>query len=125
MANSFKSFTLALIQLGRIGLNKGENLEHAREMVLQAASGSHAQTRPDIIVLPVCISIMNFVIYHDWDWGHYIVVDPMGRVLAEAGEVEEIVYAQIEPEVFQSTRAGIPVTLRRFDVYPDVGWLLN
>ena len=57
--------------------------------------------------------------YHAW--GHSMVVDPMGRVLAEAGEGEGIIYARIEPEVLQSTRAGIPVTVqRRFDVYPDV-----
>ena len=57
--------------------------------------------------------------YHAW--GHSIVVDPMGCVLAEAGEGEGIIYARIEPEVLQSTWAGIPVTVqRRFDVYPDV-----
>ena len=62
--------------------------------------------------------------YHAW--GHSMVVDPMGRVLAEADEGEEIIYAQIEPEVLQSTRAGIPVTVqRRFDVYPDVSQSLK
>ena len=56
MANSFRSFTLALIQLGRIGSNKGENLNHAREMILKAASVSEAAGKqPDIIVLPVRI----------------------------------------------------------------------
>lgn len=54
-------------------------------------------------------------------WGHSMVVDPMGRILAEAGEGEEIIYATVDPEVFSSTRAGIPVTTqRRFDVYADV-----
>lgn len=62
--------------------------------------------------------------YHAW--GHSMVVDPMGRILAEAGEGEEIIYAQIEPDVFESTRAAIPVTVqRRFDVYPDVSRLPN
>jgi len=47
-----------------------------------------------------------------------MVVDSMERILVEAGEGKEIIY---EPEVFQSTQAGIPVTLqRRFDVYPDI-----
>ena len=57
--------------------------------------------------------------YHAW--GHSMVVDPMGRVLAEAGDGEEIVFADIEPDVLNSTRAGIPVTLqRRFDVYSEL-----
>jgi len=55
-----------------------------------------------------------------------MVVDPMGRILVEAGEGEEIIYARIEPDVLDSTRAGIPVTVqRRFDVYPDVSRLPN
>jgi len=57
--------------------------------------------------------------YHAW--GHSMAVDPMGRVLSEAGEGEEIVYAEIKADVFAETRAGIPVsTQRRFDVYSDV-----
>ncbi|PPR00676.1 hypothetical protein CVT24_000964 [Panaeolus cyanescens] len=57
--------------------------------------------------------------YHAW--GHSMVVDPMGRILNEAGEGEEIIYATIDPEVMKETRAGIPVTTqRRFDVYEDV-----
>ncbi|KAI0792938.1 carbon-nitrogen hydrolase [Abortiporus biennis] len=57
--------------------------------------------------------------YHAW--GHSMVVDPMGHILSEAKEGEEIIYAKIDPEVFKEARAGIPVTTqRRFDVYPDV-----
>ncbi|TBU66219.1 carbon-nitrogen hydrolase [Dichomitus squalens] len=57
--------------------------------------------------------------YHAW--GHSMVVDPMGTVIAEAGDEEAIVFAQIDPKVLQDARAGIPVTTqRRFDVYPDV-----
>ncbi|KAF8803580.1 carbon-nitrogen hydrolase [Phlegmacium glaucopus] len=57
--------------------------------------------------------------YHAW--GHSMVVDPMGMVISEAGEGEEIVYADIEADNFSETRAGIPVTQqRRFDVYRDV-----
>jgi len=57
--------------------------------------------------------------YHAW--GHSMVVDPMGVVLAEAEEKETIVYAHIDAKVFNDARAGIPVTKqRRFDVYPDV-----
>lgn len=44
-----------------------------------------------------------------------------GAILSEAGEGEEIIYSDIEPEVMKDTRAGIPVTVqRRFDVYSDV-----
>ncbi|KAI0807029.1 carbon-nitrogen hydrolase [Fomes fomentarius] len=57
--------------------------------------------------------------YHAW--GHSMVVDPMGKVIAETEDEEDIVYAHIDPDVFHSARAGIPVTTqRRFDVYPDV-----
>lgn len=52
MTLKLKSFTLALIQLGRIGSNKSENLNHARAMVMKAATGYHK--KPDVIVLPVC-----------------------------------------------------------------------
>ncbi|KAJ7687567.1 carbon-nitrogen hydrolase [Mycena olivaceomarginata] len=57
--------------------------------------------------------------YHAW--GHTMVVDPMAKILVEAGDAEDILYADIDPTVFESARAGIPVTTqRRFDVYPDV-----
>lgn len=54
-------------------------------------------------------------------WGHSMVVEPMGRVLVEAGEGEEIVYAVVKREEIEEARRGIPVGMqRRFDVYPDV-----
>jgi len=57
--------------------------------------------------------------YHAW--GHSMLVDPMGKIIAEASEKEEIVYADIDPEIMRSARSGIPVTMqRRFDVYGDV-----
>lgn len=57
--------------------------------------------------------------YHAW--GHSLVCDPMAKVLVEAAEAEEIVYADLEGEVIEKTRKGIPIyTQRRFDVYPDV-----
>ncbi|KLO12029.1 carbon-nitrogen hydrolase [Schizopora paradoxa] len=57
--------------------------------------------------------------YHAW--GHSMVVDPLGRVMVEAEEEEDIVFCQIEPKTLEEARAGIPVTKqRRFDVYPDV-----
>ncbi|KAE9389739.1 carbon-nitrogen hydrolase [Gymnopus androsaceus JB14] len=57
--------------------------------------------------------------YHAW--GHSLVADPLGKVLCEAKEDEEILYTDIDPNVFHEARTGIPVTTqRRFDVYPDV-----
>lgn len=57
--------------------------------------------------------------YHAW--GHSLVVDPSAKVLVEAGEGEEIIYADLDPELIEETRRGIPIySQRRFDVYPDV-----
>ena len=57
--------------------------------------------------------------YHAW--GHSMVVDPNAQVVAEAGEGEEIVYAELEGQVIEETRKGIPIyEQRRFDVYDDV-----
>lgn len=54
-------------------------------------------------------------------WGHSMVVSPNAEVLCEAGEAEEIVYADLDGEKIEETRKGIPIyTQRRFDVYPDV-----
>lgn len=56
--------------------------------------------------------------YHAF--GHSLVVDPIGNIIAEAGEDEEIVIAELDPELITKTRAGIPVTVqRRFDIYGD------
>lgn len=57
--------------------------------------------------------------YHAW--GHSLVCDPMGLVLTEADESEEIVYADLDGAQIEETRKGIPISgQRRFDVYPDV-----
>lgn len=54
-------------------------------------------------------------------WGHSLVVDPMAEILVEAGEDEQIVYAELDGAKIEETRKGIPITTqRRFDVYPDV-----
>ncbi|KAI4289879.1 MAG: hypothetical protein L6R35_000842 [Caloplaca aegaea] len=54
-------------------------------------------------------------------WGHSMVVDPNAAVMTEAGEQEEIVYADLDGDKIEETRKGIPLRgQRRFDVYPDV-----
>lgn len=53
-APAFLGFHLALVQLGRIGPDKGENLRHAKYMIARAASGDGGRnSKPDLIVLPV------------------------------------------------------------------------
>ncbi|EEH33917.1 hydrolase [Paracoccidioides lutzii Pb01] len=57
--------------------------------------------------------------YHAW--GHSLVADPKAEILKEAGEVEEIVYADLNPKAIEEMRKGIPIyNQRRFDVYPDI-----
>ncbi|KAF8321808.1 carbon-nitrogen hydrolase [Clavulina sp. PMI_390] len=57
--------------------------------------------------------------YHAW--GHSTLVDPMGVVKSTMDENEGIIYGDIDPQVIQETRQGIPVTVqRRFDVYKNV-----
>ncbi len=54
-------------------------------------------------------------------WGHSMIVDPNAEVLVEAGEGEEIVYAELKGERIDEVRKGIPIYgQRRFDVYPDI-----
>lgn len=54
-------------------------------------------------------------------YGHSLVVDPFGKIVAEAGEGEEILYAELDKELLPKARSSIPVHFqRRFDVYDDV-----
>jgi len=48
-------------------------------------------------------------------------VGPDAAVMCEAGEEEEVIYAELDGDKIQEMRKGIPIeTQRRFDVYPDV-----
>lgn len=54
-------------------------------------------------------------------YGHLLVVDPSGKVVVEAGEGEEILFAELDASLLPKAREGIPVHYqRRFDVYDDV-----
>lgn len=56
--------------------------------------------------------------YHAY--GHSLVVDPWGHIVAEAGESDEIIYADLEPEKIESIRESIPVSSqRKFGVYSN------
>jgi predicted amidohydrolase len=53
-----------------------------------------------------------------------MITDPMGRILAQAKESDEIVLADLDEGLLAKSRAAIPVSAqRRFDVYPDIGRL--
>ncbi|KAL4906734.1 hypothetical protein BDW74DRAFT_190203 [Aspergillus multicolor] len=54
-------------------------------------------------------------------WGFSMITDPMGRIVTQAQESDEIVYADLDGGEIVRARAAIPVSAqRRFDVYPDV-----
>jgi omega-amidase len=59
LKQSFRPFTLAFVQLGQVGANKSDNLKHAREMILKAASGDGHPKKPDLVVLPVRLWLSN------------------------------------------------------------------
>lgn len=53
-------------------------------------------------------------------YGHSLVVDPYGKIIAEAGEGEEIVYAELDKSLLPKARESIPVHYqRRFEIYDD------
>ncbi|RUP43643.1 carbon-nitrogen hydrolase [Jimgerdemannia flammicorona] len=57
--------------------------------------------------------------YHAW--GHSSVVDPRGQVVATTGHEQDIVYADLDPELLASFRQSIPLNQqRRHDLYCDV-----
>ncbi|PLN75531.1 carbon-nitrogen hydrolase [Aspergillus taichungensis] len=53
-------------------------------------------------------------------WGHSLVSTPMAEIVQEAGDAEEIIYADLDNDAIVNTRKSIPIyTQRRFDLYPD------
>lgn len=54
-------------------------------------------------------------------WGHSVIADPNGQIIAMAGREEDIVYAELDNETIQRHRRQIPTTgQRRFDLYLDI-----
>lgn len=50
--------------------------------------------------------------------GHSLVVDPLGKVIVDAGEIQNIAYAELDLEQLQQVRGPIPVFRdRRPDLY--------
>ncbi len=55
-------------------------------------------------------------------YGHSLMIDPWGRVLARAGTGEKIIYARLDPRVLDETRARLPLLRhRREDLYKLTG----
>ncbi|MBN2036984.1 MAG: hypothetical protein JW768_09610 [Chitinispirillaceae bacterium] len=53
-------------------------------------------------------------------YGHSLVVSPWGEILAEAGEEETIIFADLEPGLLEQTRTRLPLMRhRRKDLYGD------
>lgn len=51
-------------------------------------------------------------------WGHSMVVDPWGRIQAQAGDEEEIIVSDLDMELINEVRSQIPVMQqRRIDLY--------
>lgn len=54
-------------------------------------------------------------------WGHSMIVNPWGKIIAKAHENEEILYANITQSSLSSVRNQIPVlTNRRNDIYETI-----
>jgi predicted amidohydrolase len=51
-------------------------------------------------------------------WGHSLVVDPLGSIIAGAERSEAIIYAELDPEVVDWTRKSLPLdTAARPELY--------
>ncbi|HBQ26058.1 MAG TPA: carbon-nitrogen hydrolase [Syntrophomonas sp.] len=51
-------------------------------------------------------------------WGHSMVVDPWGKIIAEAGEEDDIIYAVLDFEQLEQIRQQLPLLQhRRHDLY--------
>lgn len=54
-------------------------------------------------------------------WGHSQVTDPWGKVVAQAGHEEEIIYANIDLKHCEDVREQIPIYhQRRKDIYDTI-----
>lgn len=54
-------------------------------------------------------------------WGHSMIVDPWGKIKAQAHEKEEIIYAHLSPESKNNVRQQIPILKnKRNDIYETI-----
>lgn len=50
-------------------------------------------------------------------YGHSMVVSPWGEILAEATENEQIIYADIDPQILEETRNRLPLLKKKKELY--------
>lgn len=51
-------------------------------------------------------------------WGHSMIVDPWGNIMAQAEKEEQILYSELNPELITSVREQIPILKnKRDDIY--------
>lgn len=51
-------------------------------------------------------------------YGHSVIVDPWGRIIAQADEKETVLFGEIDLRLLKETRAGLPLLKhRRNDLY--------
>lgn len=54
-------------------------------------------------------------------WGHSMIVDAWGKILAKADEKEEIIYSVLDPESIKTVREQIPIIKnKRKDIYETI-----
>lgn len=54
-------------------------------------------------------------------YGHSVIIDPWGRIVAEAEGEPGVILADIDPELSRATRQRIPALTNRRDFVPPVG----
>ncbi|HWP96597.1 MAG TPA: carbon-nitrogen hydrolase family protein, partial [Syntrophomonadaceae bacterium] len=55
-------------------------------------------------------------------WGHSMIIDPWGRILAEADEQEQLVMASLDLDLVEEARRQLPVLQQRRDDLYDLRW---
>ncbi|WP_054697385.1 carbon-nitrogen hydrolase family protein [Syntrophomonas palmitatica] len=55
-------------------------------------------------------------------WGHSLIIDPWGNIIAQAGNKEEIIMAKLDTAIVDKVRQELPVLKqRRTDIY-NIAW---
>ena len=55
-------------------------------------------------------------------YGHSMIIDPLGEIVAEAGEEPEVLIAELDRERLENARMSLPCLIgRRQDVYQISG----
>ena len=60
-----------------------------------------------------------------WSWGHSMIVDPWGKIVAAAGDQEELIIADLELSALGEVRTQIPVLQQRRDDLYKLSWVAD